>query len=194
MGMNVVQHMNVSAIKKCFKTGKLNCPSGYEPRIVENDKCCASEKCIKITGGNINGFNKNTESGVNVHNLLEQSKFIFGDDSDKDGSYPYGTFKATGDAKASGDAEAYAPFDVHGDFKGGEYSGKDGKQGMIVVGGADVDGKAYADGETGYGKGMYYGQPSGMMWPGMDGKIHSDATASSQNNGVTYSLDNFDND
>merc|ERR1719427_1062101 len=44
------------------------------------------------------------------------------------------------------------------------------KQGMIVVGGADVDGKAYADGETGYGKGMFYGQPSGMMWPGKDGK------------------------
>merc|ERR1712096_547538 len=87
-----------------------------------------------------------------------------------DGSYPYGTFKATGDAKASGDAEAYAPFDVHGDFKGGEYSGKDGK--------------AFADGETGYGKGMYYGKPSGMMWPGMDGKIHSDADVNALTDGT----------
>merc|ERR1719320_2352095 len=64
-----------------------------------------------------------------------------------------------------GQPSGHAPFDVHGDFKGGDNYGKDGKQGMIVVGGADVDGKAYADGETGYGKGMYYGQPSGMMWP-----------------------------
>merc|ERR1712096_426479 len=90
-------------------------------------------------------------SDADVNALTDGTKIIFGDDSDKDGSYPYGTFKATGDAKASGDAEAYAPFDVHGDFKGGEYYGKDGKQGMIVVGGADVDGKAYADGRSGRG-------------------------------------------
>jgi len=130
------------------------------------------------------GMDGKIHSDADVNALTDGTKIIFGDDSDKDGSYPYGTFKATGDAKASGDAEAYAPFDVHGDFKGGEYSGKDGKQGMIVVGGADVDGKAYADGETGYGKGMYYGQPSGMMWPGMDGKIHSDADVNALTDGT----------
>merc|ERR1712002_1083082 len=130
------------------------------------------------------GMDGKIHSDADVNALTDGTKIIFGDDSDKDGSYPYGTFKATGDAKASGDAEAYAPLDVHGDFKGGDYYGKDGKQGMIVVGGADVDGKAYADGETGYGKGMYYGQPSGMMWPGMDGKIHSDADVNALTDGT----------
>ena len=119
--------------EKCVNVGKLSCPYGYEPKVIEDDKCCALEKCIKITIGNANGFESSLGSQTNVNGIIEGNRIIFGDDSDKDGEYPYGTFKATGDAKAASDAEAYAPFDAHGDFKGGDYYGKGGKQGMFVT-------------------------------------------------------------
>merc|ERR1719513_394204 len=92
------------------------------------------------------GMDGKIHSDADVNALTDGTKIIFGDDSDKDGEYPYGTFKATHDAKAASDAEAYAPFDVHGDIKGGDNYGKDGKQGMIVVGGADADVNALTDG------------------------------------------------
>merc|ERR1719317_1854993 len=57
-------------------------------------------------------------SDADVNALTDGTKIIFGDDSDKDGEYPYGTFKATGDAKAASDAEAYAPFRTDMNFGG----------------------------------------------------------------------------